>query len=57
MSTEAYAIHGAMVADLDRPLVVLQEGGYFVQARGENVRQWLSGAQSMAMTRTGETGS
>ena len=46
VSTEAYAVHGAMVAALDRPMVILQEGGYFVPSLGENVRQWLTGAQS-----------
>ncbi len=44
VTTEAYERHGAMVAALGRPMVVLQEGGYHVPSLGENVRRWLSGA-------------
>jgi acetoin utilization deacetylase AcuC-like enzyme len=46
VTTDAYEEHGQMVAALDRPMVVLQEGGYYVPALGENVRRWLTGAQS-----------
>ena len=35
-----------MVAALGKPMVVLQEGGYYVPALGENVRRWLTGAQN-----------
>jgi len=34
---------GALVASLGRPTVVLQEGGYAIDAIGENVRRWLHG--------------
>jgi len=34
---------GALVGGLDRPTVVLQEGGYDIAAIGENVRRWLRG--------------
>lgn len=34
---------GAMVADLGLPTVVLQEGGYDIDALGDNVRRWLVG--------------
>jgi acetoin utilization deacetylase AcuC-like enzyme len=44
LTTDAYEQHGAMIAALGRPLVVLQEGGYCVPALGENVRRWLVGA-------------
>ena len=46
VTTEAYQVHGSMVAALERPLVILQEGGYHVPSLGENVRQWLTGAAS-----------
>ena len=46
VTTEAYQVHGSMVAALGRPLVILQEGGYHVPSLGENVRQWLTGAAS-----------
>ena len=44
VTTEAYEIHGAMIAALGRPMVILQEGGYYVPSLGENVRRWLTGA-------------
>jgi acetoin utilization deacetylase AcuC-like enzyme len=44
VTTEAYERHGAMVAALGRPLVILQEGGYHVPSLGENVQRWLLGA-------------
>jgi acetoin utilization deacetylase AcuC-like enzyme len=34
---------GAIVRELGLPTVVLQEGGYDVDALGENVRRWLAG--------------
>jgi acetoin utilization deacetylase AcuC-like enzyme len=47
ITTDAYKEHGAMVAALGRPLVILQEGGYHVPSLGENVRQWLTGAAAL----------
>lgn len=44
LTTPAYHEVGALVAALDCPVVILQEGGYFVPHLGENVRQWLRGA-------------
>ena len=44
VTTEAYERHGAMVAALGRPMVILQEGGYHVPSLGANVRRWLTGA-------------
>jgi acetoin utilization deacetylase AcuC-like enzyme len=46
LTTAAYHEHGQMVAALDRPMVILQEGGYYVPALGQNVRRWLLGAQA-----------
>lgn len=46
ITTDAYERHGAMVAALGRPMVILQEGGYHVPSLGENVRRWLTGAES-----------
>jgi acetoin utilization deacetylase AcuC-like enzyme len=37
---------GAIVRELGLPTVVLQEGGYDVNALGENVRRWLAGLGS-----------
>ena len=44
LTTEGFERCGALVADLGRPLVVLQEGGYADELLGENVRRWLRGA-------------
>ena len=46
VTTEAYEVHGTMIAALGRPTVVLQEGGYHVPSLGENVRRWLTGVAS-----------
>jgi acetoin utilization deacetylase AcuC-like enzyme len=44
LTTAAYHAVGEAAADLGLPMIVLQEGGYFVPHLGENVRQWLRGA-------------
>jgi acetoin utilization deacetylase AcuC-like enzyme len=41
LDTESYGALGARVAGLGRPLLILQEGGYYLPALGESVRQWL----------------
>jgi acetoin utilization deacetylase AcuC-like enzyme len=43
ITTEGFERCGALVAQLGLPTVVLQEGGYDVDALGENVRHWLVG--------------
>ncbi len=43
ITTDGFRRQGAMVGELGRPTVVLQEGGYDVDAIGDNVRQWLVG--------------
>jgi acetoin utilization deacetylase AcuC-like enzyme len=43
LTTDGFADCGALVASLDRPTVVLQEGGYHVPTIGQNVRAWLAG--------------
>ena len=45
LTTEAYHEAGRRVAALGRPVVVLQEGGYYVPHLGENVRNWLLGLE------------
>ena len=42
LTTEGFARAGGMVAELGRPTIVLQEGGYHVPTIGENVRTWLA---------------
>jgi acetoin utilization deacetylase AcuC-like enzyme len=49
LTTEAYEEMGRRVAALGRRVVVLQEGGYFVPALGENVRRWLRGFAGVAI--------
>ena len=44
VTTGGFNRQGALVAELGVPLVVLQEGGYAVDALGANVSSWLSGA-------------
>jgi acetoin utilization deacetylase AcuC-like enzyme len=44
LTTSGYHEIGGLAAGLGLPMVVLQEGGYFVPHLGENVRQWLRGA-------------
>jgi acetoin utilization deacetylase AcuC-like enzyme len=43
ISSEGFRRQGALVGQLARPTVVLQEGGYDVAAIGDNVRQFLLG--------------
>lgn len=43
LSTQGFARSGALVAQLGLPTVVLQEGGYDVEALGRNVHAWLTG--------------
>src|SRR5690606_28203215 len=43
LTADGFEAAGAMVAALGLPTVVLQEGGYAVEALGENARRWLHG--------------
>ncbi|MFZ9075809.1 MAG: histone deacetylase family protein, partial [Ilumatobacteraceae bacterium] len=43
VTTEGFSRSGALIAQLGLPTVVLQEGGYDVQALGRNVHAWLTG--------------
>jgi acetoin utilization deacetylase AcuC-like enzyme len=43
LTAEGFERCGAMVADLGRPTIVLQEGGYATDDLGENARRWLTG--------------
>lgn len=45
LTTSAYHEVGRRVAALGRRLVILQEGGYYRPALGENARAWLRGAE------------
>jgi acetoin utilization deacetylase AcuC-like enzyme len=45
LTTRVYHEVGRRVAALGRRLVVLQEGGYYRPALGENARAWLRGAE------------
>ena len=45
LTTEVYHEVGRRVAALGRRLVILQEGGYYRPALGENARAWLRGAE------------
>jgi acetoin utilization deacetylase AcuC-like enzyme len=45
LATEDYATVGAMIAALDRPTVLLQEGGYAIDAIGANAVSFLSGVR------------
>jgi acetoin utilization deacetylase AcuC-like enzyme len=45
LTTPVYRETGRRVAGALGPLVVLQEGGYYLPHLGENVRQWLAAAQ------------
>jgi len=49
LSTPVYAEVGRRVAATGSRLVVLQEGGYFLPALGENVRTWLRGATGLPL--------
>ncbi len=46
ITTEGFRAQGELVAQLARPTVVLQEGGYDVDAIGDNVRAFLLGMTS-----------
>jgi acetoin utilization deacetylase AcuC-like enzyme len=43
LTADGYARCGALVASLGLPTVVLQEGGYDIEAIGTNVHAWLAG--------------
>jgi acetoin utilization deacetylase AcuC-like enzyme len=43
VTTDGFERCGALVRELGLPTIVLQEGGYDVDALGENVRRWLIG--------------
>jgi acetoin utilization deacetylase AcuC-like enzyme len=43
ITTAGFERCGALVAQMNLPTVVLQEGGYDVEHLGENVRRWLTG--------------
>ena len=43
VTTEGFSRSGALLAQLNLPTVVLQEGGYDVAALGRNVHAWLTG--------------
>jgi acetoin utilization deacetylase AcuC-like enzyme len=45
LTTEGYHEMGRRVGALGRRLVILQEGGYYLPALGENARAWLRGAE------------
>ena len=45
LTTEVYHEVGRRVAALGKRLVILQEGGYYVPALGDNARAWLRGAE------------
>jgi acetoin utilization deacetylase AcuC-like enzyme len=51
LTTPVYHEVGRRVAALGRPMTILQEGGYFIPHLGENVRQWLRGAESRPLDR------
>jgi acetoin utilization deacetylase AcuC-like enzyme len=48
LTTGGFARAGGMVAELGRPTIVLQEGGYHVPTIGENVRTWLAAFDAAA---------
>lgn len=43
VTTEGFSRSGSLLAQLNLPTIVLQEGGYDVQALGRNVHAWLTG--------------
>ena len=43
LTNDGFERCGRAVAELDLPTVVVQEGGYDIDALGENVRRWLTG--------------
>jgi acetoin utilization deacetylase AcuC-like enzyme len=50
LTTPTYYEVGRRVAAAVSRLVILQEGGYYLQDLGENVRQWLLGAASASQS-------
>ncbi len=46
LTADGYERHGRLVAELGVPTVVLQEGGYDIDAIGDNVHRWLVGLTS-----------
>jgi acetoin utilization deacetylase AcuC-like enzyme len=54
LTTEGYHQMGGRLAALGRRLVVLQEGGYFRPALGDNARAWLRGAEGRPMPNVAE---
>jgi len=48
LTTDDYAHVGSMIAGLKRPTVLLQEGGYAIEAIGANAVSFLSGFGSLA---------
>jgi acetoin utilization deacetylase AcuC-like enzyme len=46
VTTDGYHEMGRRVAALGRRLVIVQEGGYFRPALGDNARAWLRGAEA-----------
>jgi acetoin utilization deacetylase AcuC-like enzyme len=49
LTTPVYHAIGARIAALNRPMVILQEGGYYLPALGENARQFLRGVEGRAL--------
>jgi acetoin utilization deacetylase AcuC-like enzyme len=47
LTRDSYPAAGAAVAALGRPMLIVQEGGYYVPALGQNVRSWLRGAAGL----------
>ena len=56
LTTAVYHEIGRRVASLERRLVVLQEGGYYRPALGENARTWLRGAEGRPLDHVSATG-
>lgn len=52
LTTPVYHEVGRRVAATGKRLVILQEGGYFVPALGQNVRQWLRGVEGRPLDLT-----
>ena len=48
ITTDGFRRQGELVAELGLPTVVLQEGGYDVDAIGDNVRAWLLGMSAIS---------
>ena len=46
VTTEGFRAQGELVAQLALPTVILQEGGYDVDAIGDNVRAFLLGVST-----------